>query len=324
MRMTRPGMTRLGAIAILLMFLLNGTLLAQATELLKRSAQFVEKHDANKDGKLSEDEFPKQLKAAFARVDMNKDGMVTVKEDAAYRVRQTRGKIPAGVTAHRDLEYAKIGDKRLLLDIYVPDTTADSDEPLPLIVWIHGGAWRAGNKKNCPPLRFTDKGFVAASISYRLSQEAPFPAQIEDCKAAIRWLRANAVKYRIDPDRIGVWGSSAGGHLVALLGTSGDVEQLESEHQHQEQSSRVQAVCDFFGPTDFLRMDADSLPGGPIQHDAADSPESMLVGGPIQENTDKVARANPITYVSPDDPALPDRTRRQGPARPMATEQVPL
>lgn len=302
MRMTRPGMTRLGAIAILLMFLLNGTLLAQATEMLKRSAQFVEKHDANKDGKLSEDEFPKQLKAAFARVDMNKDGMVTVKEDAAYRVRQTRGKIPAGVTAHRDLEYAKIGDKRLLLDIYVPDTTADSDEPLPLIVWIHGGAWRAGNKKNCPPLRFTDKGFVAASISYRLSQEAPFPAQIEDCKAAIRWLRANAVKYRIDPDRIGVWGSSAGGHLVALLGTSGDVEQLESEHQHQEQSSRVQAVCDFFGPTDFLRMDADSLPGGPIQHDAADSPESMLVGGPIQENTNKVARANPITYVSPEDP----------------------
>ncbi len=139
-------------------------------------------------------------------------------------------------------------------------------------------------------------------MSYRLSQEAVFPAQIEDCKAAIRWLRANADQYHIDPDRIGAWGASAGGHLVALLGTSGDVDELEGKLGNSEQSSRVQAVCDFFGPTDFLQMDAHAQRGSRLIHDAADSPESQLVGGPIQTNKGKVARANPITYVTEDDP----------------------
>lgn len=219
-----------------------------------------------------------------------------------------RGRVPEGVVAHRDLEYAKAGDKRLLLDIYVPESEANaSGEPeeqqaRPLVVWIHGGAWLAGSKNFCPALRFTKRGYVAASISYRLSQEAIFPAQIEDCKAAIRWLRANAEEYSIDPERIGVWGSSAGGHLVALLGTSGDVKDLEKQHEHLDQSSRVQAVCDFFGPTDFLKMDEDAIPGSRLIHDDPQSPESKLVGAPIQENADKVARANPITYVTKDDP----------------------
>ncbi len=218
---------------------------------------------------------------------------------AQDRKRASRQQVPDGVIAHRDLEYAKVGDKQLLLDLYVPENT---QQPLPLIVWVHGGAWRAGNKKHCRAMSFTERGYVAASISYRLSQEARFPAQIEDCKAAIRWLRANADKYSIDPSRIGVWGSSAGGHLVALLGTAGDVKQLEQQHQHQDQSSRVQAVCDFFGPTDFLRMDKDSLPQSPFEHDDVKSPESQLIGGPIQEHPAKVAKANPITYVTKDDP----------------------
>ena len=230
---------------------------------------------------------------------------------AKAQAKKNRGQqVPDGVTAHRDLEYAKAADKKLLLDIYVPDAegesrTADASdvaESLPLIVWIHGGAWRGGNKRHCPALPYTTKGYVAASISYRLSHEAIFPAQIEDCKAAIRWLRANAATYRIDPDRIGVWGSSAGGHLVAMLGTTGDVKELETQHGNLDQSSRVQAVCDFFGPTDFLRMDADALPGGPIVHDDPKSPESLLIGAPIQDYPDKVARANPITYVTIDDP----------------------
>jgi len=214
--------------------------------------------------------------------------------------KQNRGKLPDGVMAHRDLVYAKAGEKELLLDVYVPEDV--EDKRLPLVVWIHGGAWRAGNKKHCPALPLTKQGYVAASISYRLSQEAIFPAQIEDCKAAIRWLRANAAKYSIDPDRIGVWGSSAGGHLVALLGTSGDVKELEKQYAHRDHSSRVQAVCDFFGPTDFLKMDKDSLPNSKLVHDDPKSPESMLVGAPIQEDPGKVARANPITYVSKDDP----------------------
>lgn len=209
-------------------------------------------------------------------------------------------RVPASVDVERDMEYARPNDTPLLLDLYVPK---DATRPLPLVVWIHGGAWRAGNKDRCPALRFTERGYVVASINYRLSQKAIFPAQIEDCKAAIRWLRANAAKYHIDPKHIGVWGSSAGGHLVALLGTSGDVKKLEGAiGGNLDQSSRVQAVCDFFGPTDFLQMDAHMIEGSRLVHDAPESPESRLVGGPIQENKDKVSRADPTTYATQDDP----------------------
>ena len=116
---------------------------------------------------------------------------------------------------------------------------------------------------------------------------------------AVRWLRANAETYRLDPNRFAVWGSSAGGHLVAMLGTAGEVAEFEVG-ENLKMSSRVQAVVDYFGPTDFLQMDTQSLPDG-LVHDAPDSPESQLVGGPIQEHKDRVARANPITYVSKDD-----------------------
>jgi acetyl esterase/lipase len=145
-----------------------------------------------------------------------------------------------------------------------------------------------------------DAGYAVASINYRLSQHARFPAQIQDCKAAIRWLRAHADEYGLDAQRIGVWGSSAGGHLVALLGTSGGIEDFDVGPNAQV-SSRVQAVCDFFGPTDFARMSSFRTT---MDHDAPDSPESRLIGGPVQENADKVRRANPITYVTKDDPSF--------------------
>ena len=216
--------------------------------------------------------------------------------------RDDRGsKVPDGVAVARDLEYANVGGISLRLDLYTP--LEEPSQSLPLIVWIHGGAWRAGDKQRCPALRFVTKGYVVASINYRLSKQAIYPAQIQDCKAAIRWLRAHASEFHIDSTRIGVWGSSAGGHLAALLGTSGGVEALSAaSHGNADESSRVQAVCDFFGPTDLLQMDAHALDSAPFKHDAADSPESMLVGGPIQEHPERVARANPITYVSPDDP----------------------
>src|SRR5207244_967611 len=99
----------------------------------------------------------------------------------------------------------------------------------PVVVWIHGGAWRGGNKTRCPAVFLTGKGFAVVSVNYRLSQHAVFPAQIEDCKAAIRWLRANAKQYQLDPDHIGVWGASAGGHLVALLGTTDRMKELEGK-----------------------------------------------------------------------------------------------
>ncbi len=196
----------------------------------------------------------------------------------------------------KDLVYRSVGDKKLKLDVYMPQQTSS---PVPVVVWIHGGAWRSGDKEKPPALPLINRGYGVVSINYRLSQEAIFPAQIEDCKAAIRFLRSKAALLGIDPNRIGVWGSSAGGHLAALLGTSGDVKELEGGPENVEFSSRVQAVCDFFGPTDFLRMD--DTPGI-MQHNAVDSPEASLIGGPIQENPEKVVRANPITYITPDDP----------------------
>ncbi len=134
-------------------------------------------------------------------------------------------RVPQGVTAHRDLAYVTSGHDRQKLDLYVPD---QPDGPLPLIIWVHGGGWAAGSKDGCPPLRggYTRRGYAVASIGYRLSGDAIFPAQIEDCKAAIRWLRAHAKEYNLDPDHFAAWGSSAGGHLVALLGTSGNRQDI--------------------------------------------------------------------------------------------------
>jgi acetyl esterase/lipase len=203
----------------------------------------------------------------------------------------------SGMTVRRDIEYVPGGHERQKLDLYLPKQ-ADPSGKRPLLVWVHGGAWLGGNKNNPPALRFVEKGYAVASINYRLSQHALFPAQLEDCKAAIRWLRANATSYGYDPSRIGVWGASAGGHLVALLGTTGDVKEFDVG-PNAGVSSRVQAVCDFFGPTDFTKMS--SFPSA-MKHDAPDAPEAKLIGGPVQENKDKVQRANPITYVTKDDP----------------------
>jgi acetyl esterase/lipase len=206
-------------------------------------------------------------------------------------------RVPDGVKAHRDLAYVANGHERHKLDLFVPEKT---DGPLPLIIWVHGGGWQNGSKEGCPPLRngYTGRGYAVASINYRLSGHAVFPAQIEDCKAAIRWLRAHAKQYNLDPQRFGVWGSSAGGHLVALLGTSGDVKGFDVG-AHLDVSSRVQAVCDYFGPTDFTVF---VTTPGYESHASATSPEAKLLGGAVMENKDKAARANPITYVSRDDP----------------------
>lgn len=202
--------------------------------------------------------------------------------------------LPPGARVFRDMQYVTNGHPRHKLDLYLPASGTN----LPLVVWIHGGAWLSGSKQPCPALFLLKDGFAVASINYRLSQHAIFPAQIEDCKAAIRWLRAHAHKYGIDPDRIGVWGASAGGHLAALLGTSGDVAEFD-KGDNPDVSSRVQAVCDWFGPTDLTQI---SKSPSDVDHDAPESPESRLLGGPVHENKDKAQRANPITYVSKDDP----------------------
>jgi len=205
-------------------------------------------------------------------------------------------RLPEGTAIHRDLAYVPDGHPRQKLDLYLPR----AEGPLPLVVYVHGGAFRAGDKGEWPPLEYVAQGYALAAINYRLSQHALFPAQIEDCKAAVRWLRAHAAEYGLAPDRFAAGGTSAGGHLVAMLGTTGHVSELDIG-EHLDVSSRVQAVLDYFGPTDFLQMDAHRLPNGMV-HDTPGSPESQLVGGPIQENPDKVARANPMTYVTAEAP----------------------
>ncbi|MBN2020019.1 MAG: alpha/beta hydrolase [Sedimentisphaerales bacterium] len=203
---------------------------------------------------------------------------------------------PEGPAIYRDLPYVTNGHERQKLDLYIPK----SQEKLPLIIRIHGGAWLAGSKEMEGPGDYVRNGYAVASINYRLSRHAVFPAQIEDCKAAVRFLRASAEKYNLDPNRFAVWGPSAGGHLAALLGTTGDVNEFDVG-ENLTVSSKVQAVVDFFGPTDFLQMQAHRLPGG-MDHNTPDSPESKLLGGNIADNPEKAARANPLTYITKDDP----------------------
>ena len=207
--------------------------------------------------------------------------------------------LPTGIRAARNVEYARINGKPLLLDIYYPE---NAKGPLPLVVWVHGGAWLIGNKDRTPALFLTGSGYVVASINYRFTDEAIFPAQIFDCKSAIRWLRANAKLYGIDKNRIGVWGGSAGGHLVALLGTSGGVRELEGDVGVIKQSSRVQAVCDWYGPTDLIKISQHPAAGNERDPYAAIGPVVKLLGGPVSENKEKAAQASPITYITKDNP----------------------
>ncbi|MFN3193993.1 MAG: alpha/beta hydrolase fold domain-containing protein [Aureliella sp.] len=216
------------------------------------------------------------------------------------RAKQAPQRLPDGVEVLRDVVFGKGGGRDLKMHIVLPENKPK--EPCPVFVWVHGGGWQGGNKAGgirqvTPMVR---EGFVGATIEYRLTGEAPFPAQIEDCKCAIRYLRAHADKYNIAEDRIAVGGSSAGGHLVALLGTSGDVKELEGQGGWAEHSSRVQAVVDLYGPTDFRTFVTTK---GYESHNRAGSPESKLLGGgEVLPNTDGIKQVNPITYVDKDDP----------------------
>jgi len=204
-------------------------------------------------------------------------------------------KLPKDTLVERDAAYVKDGHERQKLDLFVPK----SDKPVPLIVFIHGGVWAGGGKANPRSLPLLADGFATASINYRFSHQAVFPAQIHDCKAAVRFLRANAKKYNLDPDHFGVWGESAGGHLVALLGTSGDVKEIEGDIGTTGVSSRVQGVCDVFGPTDFLKYKEHMPNSDPFK---VGSLISRLFGGSPLEKPELAKLGSPVTFVSKDDP----------------------
>ena len=212
-----------------------------------------------------------------------------------------------------NVEFARVDDSiSLKLDIYLP---SDKPKPYPVIVWIHGGGWHSGNKKLGRRAILLDREYAVVSIEYRLSRQALFPAQIHDCKGAIRWIRAHAEEYGFDPGRIGVYGSSAGGHLVAMLGTTKNVVELEGETGgNLEYSSHVQAVCDWYGPSNLLTI-AD-YPSN-IDHTRANSPESLLLGGTIEELPEAAWAASPIAYVDGDEPPFLIQHGTEDPAVPF-------
>jgi acetyl esterase/lipase len=214
-----------------------------------------------------------------------------------------RPALPKGFAAEYDVKYVPDGDEAQALDIYYPESPAE--KPLPLLIWIHGGGWSGGSKAGMPYLNQLSRGYVAASIEYRFSQKALFPAQIQDCQAAIRFLRANAKKYSIDAKRIGVGGASAGGHLAALVGTSGGKKVFPMIGGNEDQSDRVQAVCDIFGPTDFWTVikqaDEDTNVKNIFKWNNGD-PYSKLIGGKLGEDKEKCDAVSPVQYVSKDCP----------------------
>jgi len=246
--------------------------------------------------------------------------------------------MPGRVHILDGVEYAAVlGYRPLLLDLYlpVPDepvpgpgaSPGQARPPLPVVLFLHGGGWGLGTRREVgPPFdgwrpsffeRLAQEGFAVASADYRLTGEATFPAQLHDVKAAVRWLRRNAGEYGLAGERIVAWGASAGGHLAALLGLTGDVPGLEGAVGEERLpgpprpgsavdlpvvSSAVAAVVDWYGPTDLLSMDAQSGGSGPMRHDAPESPESRLIGGRLSELPGLARIASPVSHVRPGAP----------------------
>lgn len=193
-----------------------------------------------------------------------------------------------GIQVEKDLVYGKGGPTDLKLDLAMPK---DGNGPFPALVCVHGGGWRAGQRGDLAKTIevLAGRGYVAVTVDYRLVPAAQFPAQIEDCKAAVRWLRANAKKYQVDADHIGAVGYSAGGHLVCLLGTTVKEDGLEGNGGNSEQASNVQAVVSFFGPTD--------LTARTWSADVERTILVPLVGGTFADKPELFKKASPITYV---------------------------
>lgn len=197
----------------------------------------------------------------------------------------------------RDVVFATVDSQQLRLNLFLPKDTKNP----PLVVFIHGGGWRNGSYKKCLTPWLTEHGFAVASIGYRLSDKAKFPAQIHDCKAAVRWLRAHAKQYGYSAERIGVAGTSAGGHLSVLMGVSGDRKDMEGKvGGHFDRSSRVQAVVDYYGPTDFELRSKNQ----PSRAEVPGSPVRLLLGVPPSKNMKLAKFASPAFHVTKDDPPL--------------------
>jgi acetyl esterase/lipase len=214
--------------------------------------------------------------------------------------------LDSGVTVHHGVEFAVVeGYRPLLLDLYVPAPPVASGAA---IVYVHGGGWAVGTRRRfgrafvswapTPLDLLAQAGFVVATVAYRLSGEACFPAQLHDVKAAVRWVRGNAARLGVDVDRVMTWGESAGGHLAVLAGLTGDTPALEGAvGDFVDQSSAVAGVVDWYGPMNLLSLSKQHAPDSDKRPDEAGSWESSLVGAPLQSDPARSRAASPISYV---------------------------
>jgi len=200
-------------------------------------------------------------------------------------------KVPEGVAWEPNVEYANPDDQHLQLDIARP---AKGDGPFPAILLIHGGGFRAGTRQSYDGLcmRLAQQGYVAATVTYRLAPKYQFPAAVYDCKAAVRWLRANAGKYHIDPERVGVTGGSAGGHLALFLGVTGDVKRFDGDDGNPDQSGKVACVVSFYGPSDFTKSYGHSVDAAEVL--------PLFLGGDLEKAHRRHIEASPLYWVTPD------------------------
>ena len=221
---------------------------------------------------------------------------------------------PGGVVGLMDITYARIeGFRPLKLDLYMPKTKPT--EARPLVVWLHGGGWVGGDQRgggiataayrNWPATMagLVERGYIVAGVSYRFSSEAKYPAQVQDVNAAIRWLKANAATYGIDPNRVVVWGASAGGHIAAMVGTGCKVPELQGTPVRGAMgSSCVQGVIDYYGPTDLKVADSQRLPGPSMFGDLTPN-ASLYLGCPIATcPASQLRLSNPMAFIDASDP----------------------
>lgn len=261
--------------------------------------------DANRDGVIVRSEAKNQLLKNFDRIDANRNGRLEDDEleELASRLRRSSRQsgrrpgvsVPDGVTLEQDVAYREGDSDQWKVDVAYPTGNVAADTPRrAAIVFIHGGGWRSGDKGGGQwrslPLQYASRGYVCLSVNYRLLAEAPFPACIEDCRNAVRWLRAHADKYHIDADRIGAYGNSAGAHLVSMLGLAGDDADLDGDGPWQEFSGSVNAVVCSAPPTDFLNWDGKSEPD-PRRL------QRLFATDDIERATALARRCAPITYA---------------------------
>jgi acetyl esterase/lipase len=215
--------------------------------------------------------------------------------------------ITEGVSVIKDIEYGKGGDIPLLLDMYIPEKPIAT--PTPAIIWLHEGGWSVGGKSDEPAISWStylaEYGFLVVTLDYRLSGVAQFPAAVQDCKCAVRWLRAHAEILNVNPDQIGVAGGSAGGYLAMMTGLADETAGLEGDGGWIKFSSRVQAICSLYGPSYLPLMYEYSIDRlTKIGEKPDDAAEVQFLGGHLEDRKEVYEAASPINYISSDDPPL--------------------